>query len=71
MHLSQWQVNLCLIIDCTLFIIVQKSQFGGNGHRNDCVTQYPLSYFSTKTNVVGAQKNRLIETVLLNAQNIC
>ena len=28
-------------------------------------------YFSIKTCVVGAQKNRLIETVLLNAQNIC
>ena len=30
-----------------------------------------FSYFSTKTYVVGNQKNRLNETVLLNTQNIC
>ena len=29
-----------------------------------------LSYFSTKTYVVGTQKNGLNETVLLSAQNI-
>ena len=29
------------------------------------------SYFSTKTYVVGAQKNRLNETVLLSTQDIC
>ena len=29
------------------------------------------SYFSTKTYVVGTQKNCLNETVLLNTQNIC
>ena len=29
------------------------------------------SYFSTKTYVVGTQKNRLNETVLLSTQNIC
>ena len=28
-------------------------------------------YFSTKTYVVGTQKNRLDETVLLSTQNIC
>ena len=28
-------------------------------------------YFSTKTYVVGIQKNRLNETVLLSTQNIC
>ena len=30
-----------------------------------------FSYFSTKTDVVGAQKNCLDETVLLSTQNIC
>ena len=30
-----------------------------------------FSYFSTKTYVVGTQKNRLNETVLLSPQNIC
>ena len=36
-----------------------------------CVTEKYFSYFSTKTYVVGTQKNRLNETVLLNIQNIC
>ena len=30
-----------------------------------------ISYFSTKTYVVGTQKNRLNETVLLSTKNIC
>ena len=30
-----------------------------------------LSYPSIQTCVLGAQKNRLIETVLLSTQNIC
>ena len=30
-----------------------------------------LFYFSAKTYVVGTQKNRLCETVLLSTQNIC
>ena len=30
-----------------------------------------FSYFSTKTYVVGTQKNLLDETVLLSTQNIC
>ena len=30
-----------------------------------------FSHFSTKTYVVGTQKNRLHETVLLSTQNIC
>ena len=30
-----------------------------------------ISYFSTKTFVVGTQKNRLIETILLGTQTKC
>ena len=30
-----------------------------------------FSYFSTKTYVVGTQKIRLDETLLLNTQNVC
>ena len=30
-----------------------------------------FSYFSTKTYVVGTQKNRLNETILLSTQNTC
>ena len=35
------------------------------------VTENYFSYFSTKTYVVGAQKNRLDEKVLLGTQNTC
>ena len=42
--------------------------FGSNGDSN---TKYYFSYFSTKTYVVGTQKNRDNETVLLSTQNIC
>ena len=35
------------------------------------VTKKYFSYFSTKTYVVGTQKNRLYEMVLLSTQNIC
>ena len=35
------------------------------------VTKILLSYFSTKTYVVGTQKNRINETVLLSTQDIC
>ena len=35
------------------------------------VYQKWFSYFSTKTYVVGTQKNRLDETLLLSTQNIC
>ena len=34
------------------------------------VSQF-IFYFSTKTYVVGSQKNGLNETVLLSTQNIC
>ena len=47
-----------------------------NGQENSdlqirvCIGIYFL-YFSSKTYVVGTQKNRLNETVLLSTQNIC
>ena len=37
---------------------------------SECVTKNLFSYFSTKSYVVGTQKNRLNETVLLSTQNI-
>ena len=39
--------------------------------RLECVPENYFSYFLTKTYVVGTQKNRLNETVLLSTQNIC
>ena len=48
----------------------QKSNFSFvlNGNRKQCVVQNQFSYFSIKAYIVGAQKNRLNETVLLNIQ---
>ena len=40
-------------------------------YESQCVTKLQFSYFSTKTHVVGTQKNRLNETVLLSTQSIC
>ena len=37
----------------------------------ESIPKNKFSYFSTKTYVVGTQKNRLNETVLLSTQNIC
>ena len=39
--------------------------------RFECVFENKFSYFLTKTYVVGTQKNRLNETVLLSTQNTC
>ena len=39
--------------------------------RSESVPESYFSYFSTKTYVVGTQKNRLHETVLLSTNNIC
>ena len=39
--------------------------------RSESVPENYFSYFSTKTYVVGTQKNRLHETVLLSTNNIC
>ena len=36
-----------------------------------CLIKNKFAYFSTKTYVVGTQKNRLDETVLLSTQHIC
>ena len=36
-----------------------------------CKTEYFLIYLSIQTFVLGAQKNCLIETVLLSTHNIC
>ena len=37
----------------------------------ECATKIQFSYFSSKTYVMGTQKNCLCETVLLGTQNIC
>ena len=36
-----------------------------------CIPENQFSYLSTETHVVGAQKNRLNEMILLSTQIIC
>ena len=39
--------------------------------RYKCEIENQFSYFSAKTYVVGTQKNRLNERILLSTQNTC
>ena len=50
--------------DCVIMIHTQAPRY-------ECVTENYFSDFSTKTYVVGTQKDRLDETVLLSTQNTC
>ena len=78
--------NVVLKFD-TQLIMKKYNNFGGRSElitlmsnqiiikapRKDCETETKsyFCYFSAKTDVVGTQKNRLDETVLLSTQNIC
>ena len=44
--------------------------YGKQAFSLECVTTKYFSFFSTKTYVVGTQKNRLNETALLSTHNI-
>ena len=43
----------------------------GQGSRKECILENYFLFFSSKTYVVGTQKNCLNETVLLSTQNTC
>ena len=51
-------------LDYHPFFITQRPTY-------ECVSENYFAYFSTETCVVGTQKNRLDETVLLGTQNTC
>ena len=42
----------------------------GQAFSYECVTKIYFSFYSTKTYVVGTQKDRLYETVLLSTPNM-
>ena len=52
---------------CTLFELLVLKQ----APRSESIKENYFSYLPTKTYVVGTQKNRLDETVLLSTQNAC
>ena len=65
------------VSESPLFLFLHKKvwvsswDFSAQAFSQECVTEKYISYFSTKTYVVGDQKNRLNEMVLLSTQNIC
>ena len=71
---------LLCILQALLYILIKKMKFDESYNFEQEVRKHFYSrpvlkkfffYFSTKTYVVGTQKNRLNETVLLSTQNIC
>ena len=50
---------------------MQKSTDFRSPDKSTLLKKKVFLYFSVETYVVGAQKNRLIETVLLGTQNTC
>ena len=52
-------------------VVKEEMSFKYQGFSLECVPKNSFSYFSSKPYVVGTQKNRRNETVLLSTQNIC
>ena len=61
---------LVLCLDCYIRTVYTK-QIKIQASRYECAFKKWFFYFSSKTYVVGTQKNRLDETVLLSTQNKC
>ena len=63
---------MLLKIECYIDILFEKSSFQVNsGLQIIVLIENNFSYFSTKTYVMGAQKNQLNKTVVYSSQNIC
>ena len=63
--------NLYLFLDTSSFENSYISFAGPRALVKECETKIYFFYFAIKTYVVGTQKNRLNEAVLLSTQNIC
>ena len=68
--------QLLLSLQITCFLLSESLPYCAEGwsvvglQKRVCIEIYFL-YFSSKTYVVGTQKNRLNETVLLGTKNTC
>ena len=69
-----WQNRIGIILQSVRFFYVLLTHSGRplvkSAYKKLRVRTKIISYFSTKTYVVGTQKNRLSETILLSTQNI-
>ena len=54
-----------------LYLFLNLQRYATTGLKLRFCTKNKFSYFLTKTYVVGTQKNRLNEMVLLSTQNLC
>ena len=68
-----WLIDIKQLVLLNFFLkTVDPNQLASDKARppQECIPENYFSYFSTKTYVVGTQKNGLDETVLLSTQNI-
>ena len=65
------QMKCCIKLHFIWVFTVCQSTQGFPVYKGLRAIEKYFSYFSTKTYVVGTQKNRLHETVLLSIQNTC
>ena len=68
---TMWKFRVQVSGAAPFLKLIQKPADLGPGLQIRVRTGKSFSYFSTKTYVVGTQKNRLNETVLLSTQNTC
>ena len=59
------------LLKTALWGLVQVRYVKNQASRKKCAIENVFSYFFIKTYVVGTQKNRLDETVILSTQNKC
>ena len=50
--------------------LLRSNKIADQDFSEECQTEKSLSYFSTKTYIVGTQKNCLNEAVLLSTENV-
>ena len=73
-YLSESTIVKCLIVgnhmSRHIYVCQCEKKTLAHDFSLECVIKIYFSYFSTKTYVMGTQKNPLNETVLLSTQNI-
>ena len=75
LHMYILPIKMCMGVICTSpssrVTTYTISNYVAGLHKKICVKLLIFSYPSVVTYVLGAQKNRLIERILLSTHNIC